>query len=97
MPGENLRNGPDMKSKRVVITGMGVVSPNGIGLSAFLQALKKGRSGIRFFPLAQFALGPRFRGDDRRRHASIGTCTDQAMSVIGGQNGQPSCGASVGC
>ncbi len=39
-----------MKSRRVVITGMGVVSPNGIGLSAFLQALKEGRSGIRFFP-----------------------------------------------
>ena len=35
---------------RVVITGMGVVSPNGTGLHAFENALKQGRSGIRFIP-----------------------------------------------
>jgi 3-oxoacyl-(acyl-carrier-protein) synthase len=35
-------------SRRVVVTGMGVVSPNGIGLPAFLDALETGRSGIRF-------------------------------------------------
>ena len=34
-------------SKRVVITGMGVVAPNGIGLDAFCDALKQARSGIR--------------------------------------------------
>ncbi len=38
-----------MKKKRVVITGLGVVSPNGIGLSDFLDGLREGRSGIRFF------------------------------------------------
>ncbi len=32
--------------KRVVVTGMGVVAPNGLGLEAFRQALKKGKSGI---------------------------------------------------
>lgn len=32
---------------RVVITGIGVVSPNGIGIPSFLEALKTGRSGIR--------------------------------------------------
>jgi 3-oxoacyl-(acyl-carrier-protein) synthase len=37
-------------SGRVVVTGMGVVSPNGIGLPAFLDALQAGRSGIRFVP-----------------------------------------------
>jgi len=36
--------------KRVVITGMGIVSPNGIGLSAFLDALKMGKSGVQFQP-----------------------------------------------
>ncbi|NER15621.1 beta-ketoacyl-[acyl-carrier-protein] synthase family protein [Spongiivirga citrea] len=33
--------------KRVVITGLGVVSPNGVGLDAFTNALKNGSSGIR--------------------------------------------------
>lgn len=32
--------------RRVVITGMGVVSPNGIGNSAFREAVLEGRSGI---------------------------------------------------
>jgi len=33
--------------RRVVITGMGVVSPNGNGNSAFTSALLEGRSGVR--------------------------------------------------
>jgi len=37
-------------NKRVVITGMGVVSPNGVGLDDFLMAIKTGRSGITFHP-----------------------------------------------
>lgn len=36
--------------KRVVVTGLGVVSPNGVGLSAFTEAIKNGTTGIRFFP-----------------------------------------------
>jgi len=32
---------------RVVITGMGVVAPNGVGLPEFEQSLRAGRSGIR--------------------------------------------------
>ncbi len=32
--------------KRVVITGLGVVSPNGVGVEAFLDAIKNGISGI---------------------------------------------------
>src|SRR3954470_12207904 len=32
---------------RVVITGMGVVSPNGIGKQAFCRAILDGRSGVR--------------------------------------------------
>jgi len=35
---------------RVVITGMGVIAPNGHGLQEFEAALREGRSGIRFIP-----------------------------------------------
>lgn len=37
-----------MKEIRVVITGLGVVSPNGITVEEFLDSLKLGRSGIKF-------------------------------------------------
>lgn len=36
--------------KRVVITGLGIVAPNGIGLDAFTHAIKNGISGIKFQP-----------------------------------------------
>jgi 3-oxoacyl-(acyl-carrier-protein) synthase len=36
--------------RRVVITGMGVVAPNGHGLTAFEEALRGGISGIRHIP-----------------------------------------------
>lgn len=34
-------------NRRVVITGLGVVSPNGVGIPAFTHAIKNGISGIR--------------------------------------------------
>lgn len=36
--------------RRVVITGMGLIGPNAHGLAAFENALREGRSGIRFMP-----------------------------------------------
>lgn len=36
-----------MARRRVVVTGLGVVAPNAIGLEDYRQALKEGRSGIR--------------------------------------------------
>ena len=36
-----------MEKRRVVITGMGVVSPVGIGTEEFWNALMAGKSGIR--------------------------------------------------
>ncbi len=36
-----------MEKRRVVITGMGVVAPNGIGIEKFWDSLVHGRSGIR--------------------------------------------------
>ena len=35
-------------NNRVVITGLGVVAPNGVGIEAFLGAIKQGVSGIQF-------------------------------------------------
>ena len=34
-------------SKRIVITGLGVAAPNGVGISAFTHSIKNGISGIR--------------------------------------------------
>lgn len=42
-----------MKGRRVVITGIGVVAPNGHGKDEFANALKEGKSGIRFVPKTQ--------------------------------------------
>lgn len=36
-----------MEKRRVVVTGMGVVAPNGIGVDAFWDSLVHGRSGVR--------------------------------------------------
>lgn len=36
-----------MDKKRIVITGIGVLAPNGIGKEAFWSSLKEGRSGIK--------------------------------------------------
>ena len=36
--------------RRVVITGLGVVAPNGVGLDAFTSAIKNGVSGIKHDP-----------------------------------------------
>ncbi|XOV93994.1 MAG: beta-ketoacyl-[acyl-carrier-protein] synthase family protein [Bacteroidota bacterium] len=38
-----------MRENRVVITGIGVVAPNALGVSDFNQALQEGRSGIQFW------------------------------------------------
>lgn len=41
---------------RVVITGMGVVAPNGVGLEAFKNAIKTGTSGIKVHKTMEDAL-----------------------------------------
>ncbi len=48
---------------RVVVTGMGVVSPNGTGIEAFETALRSGRSGIQRIPeLEQLKFGCHIAG-----------------------------------
>lgn len=52
-----------MNQRRVVIVGMGVVAPNGVGVPAFEEALRHGRSGIRFIQeLADLRFGCRVGG-----------------------------------
>jgi beta-ketoacyl-acyl-carrier-protein synthase II len=45
--GEGVVIMPDLARRRVVITGIGVVAPNGTGREAFWQACISGRSGVR--------------------------------------------------
>jgi len=62
-------------SKRVVVTGLGVISPNGVGVPAFLHAIQNGVSGIRFMPLyeelkfnCQVAGVPEFEWDQLKKY-----------------------------
>ena len=43
---------------RVVITGMGVVSPNGIGKEAFCRAILAGKSGVKRIPASDSSCLP---------------------------------------
>jgi 3-oxoacyl-(acyl-carrier-protein) synthase len=63
--------------RRVVITGLGVLAPNGNGIDSFSRALQEGRSGIRAFDhLQQLQFSCRIGGipqgvdELRRRHFS---------------------------
>ena len=50
--------------KRVVITGLGVCAPNGVGLSDFATAMQQGKSGIRFHSqLATLKFGCQIAGE----------------------------------
>jgi 3-oxoacyl-(acyl-carrier-protein) synthase len=64
-------------NRRVVVTGIGVVSPNGVGVPAFLNAIQNGVSGIKFIPLyqelnfsCQVAGKPDFVWDDLKKYIS---------------------------
>lgn len=46
--GEKFQEWSKKMDRRVVITGMGVAAPNGIGLENFEQAIRRGESGISF-------------------------------------------------
>ena len=43
----------EIMKKRIVITGIGVAAPNGVGIPAFTNAIKNGVSGIRHNPLLE--------------------------------------------
>ncbi|QLG46954.1 beta-ketoacyl-[acyl-carrier-protein] synthase family protein [Costertonia aggregata] len=51
-------------NQRVVITGLGVCAPNGVGLADFTSALQNGKSGIRFHSrLKELAFGCQIAGE----------------------------------
>src|SRR6266576_4822898 len=57
-------SGREMTNQRIVITGVGALSPNGVGRENYFAALKAGRSGIR--TITQFdasALPSRIAGE----------------------------------
>ena len=59
--------------RRVVVTGIGVVSPNGIGREAFSEAIVEGRSGIgplTRFDTTGFALADRMPTSRKRQRRS---------------------------
>ena len=69
-------------SRRVVITGLGVVAPNGVGLDAFEQALRGGVSGIRHVPmLDELNFGCRVAGVPQGVDAVTEEMFDQATSI----------------
>ena len=50
--------------RRVVITGLGVCAPNGIGIADFATAMRTGKSGIRFQPqLSELGFGCQIAGE----------------------------------
>ncbi len=64
-------------NRRIVVTGLGVVSPNGVGIPAFLNAIQNGISGIKFVPLfeelkmsCQVAGLPEFEWDGLKKYIS---------------------------
>jgi 3-oxoacyl-[acyl-carrier-protein] synthase II len=55
-------------SRRVVVTGLGVIAPNGIGKDTFWQNLIAGKSAIDYITAFDHALSlPRRRGSPRLR------------------------------
>ena len=45
-------------ANRAVITGLGIVSPLGIGIEPFLEGLKAGRSGVAPITLLAYSAAP---------------------------------------
>jgi 3-oxoacyl-[acyl-carrier-protein] synthase II len=77
----------DNRRRRVVVTGLGVVSPVGLGAAAFWQALVSGRSGIA--PISKFdpeglrtSIAAEVRGFDPHDHADGRTLRTNDPSAI---------------
>ena len=65
--------------RRVVVTGLGVVAPNAVGVPAFGEALRAGRSGIRHVPrLAELGFACQVAGipDDTAVSAALGDAAE---------------------
>lgn len=72
-----------MSQRRVVITGMGVVSPLGSSLDEFWQGLVSGTSGIGELSKLDAALYPRPRSAEVKGYDSVGECHDESLKPFG--------------
>jgi 3-oxoacyl-(acyl-carrier-protein) synthase len=77
-------------SRRVVITGIGVVAPNGVGVQPFLDSIRKGVSGIKWIPSyqelnfnCQVAGIPHFEWDQLKSYVSEVTFHGLKGNAIG--------------
>ena len=68
--------------RRVVITGLGVVAPNGVGKDAFWQACVDGHSGIG--PIRSSAVS----GEPRAPYCMMGVCFECLVEIDGLANRQ---------
>jgi len=60
----------------VVVTGLGAVSPIGVGVPAYISAIRQGRSGVRLLP-------DHMEGRDRIRSSVAAPCSDfDPLSVM---------------
>jgi 3-oxoacyl-(acyl-carrier-protein) synthase len=65
---------------RVVITGLGIMAPNGHGLTEYEMALRAGRSGIRFVPAQNWGLPAQVAGSPRATSCAADTLTPRIFS-----------------
>ncbi len=70
--------------RRIVITGMGVITSNAHGLEEYEQALREGRSGIRFIPqLEELKFGCQVGGVPQNVEAKLGNYfSEEAMLAM---------------
>ena len=71
-------------NRRVVVTGIGVVAPNGVGVSAFERALREGRSGVRAVEkLRQLGFGCQVAGvpDGADERAAVTFEADELLAM----------------
>ena len=83
-------------TRRVVVTGVGVVAPNGLGVPAFGQALREGRSGVRAVPrLGELRFGCRVAGVPEGVDALAATLFDADELLAMNSNHRFACVAAV--
>ena len=83
-------------TRRVVVTGVGVVAPNGLGVPAFGQALREGRSGVRAVPrLGELRFGCQVAGVPEGVDALAATLFDADELLAMNSNHRFACVAAV--
>ena len=83
-------------TRRVVVTGVGVVAPNGLGVPAFGQALREGRSGVRAVPrLGELRFGCQVAGVPEGVDALAATLFDADELLAMNSNHRFACVAAL--